>query len=171
MTDFYIFRHGNTVSTEVGGILSKLNIRIGGGSANLPILPKGVPALEKIGGYLKNIPTEANFTSPFARCIESSNIVGKITGRKYVPDERIREYDTGRKDFSAFRGRIIEFLDEINKKNYSSVSICTHGAVIAAIKHLKLRQKFHYIQVLDFPNPGNLIIIKGGRIETLNFNK
>jgi len=171
MTDFYIFRHGNTVNTEVGGILSKLNIRIGGGSATLPILPIGVPALEKIGGYLKNVPTDADFTSPFARCVESSNIVGKITGRKYVPDERIREYDGTRKDFSSFRERIDDFLDEIDKKNYSAVSICTHGAVIAAIKHLKLRQKFHYVQALDFPRPGNLVIIKGGRIETLNFNK
>jgi len=61
-------------------------------------------------------------------------------------------------------------LDEIDKKNYSAVSICTHGAVMAAMKYLRLNGRFNLLQSLDYPTPGNLIVIKDGEIKTINFN-
>lgn len=171
MTTFYIFRHGNTKNTEgVSSFIKHLSLD-GGGPRDLPILPKGKDALEKIGKYLKDIPTESNYTSPYLRCKESSKIVSDVSGKTFEEDERIRELTRSIKGFVGFKGRVKNFLKEIEDKNYSAVTICTHGAVIAAIKHLITSGKFYYFQGIDFPAPGNLMIIKGKKVEILNFNK
>jgi broad specificity phosphatase PhoE len=167
VTDYYIFRHGDTI--ETGNILVRF-FGHSGDSHPLPILPKGIPALEKIGQYLKNIPTDANFCSPYLRCMDSAKIVGKISGKDYKADERIRELEKNGEKFSHFTGRIKNFIGEIEKKNYSAVSICTHGAGISAIKHLVTSGKFSFFQIWDFPPPGNLTIIKNGSVEKINFN-
>ena len=168
MTDFYIFRHGDTIDS--GSLLTKIFGHKRDSHA-LPILPKGVPALEKIGEFLKSIPTDADFCSPYLRCMDSAKIVGDIAGKIYQSDERIQELEGNGEGFPSFKKRVVDFFNEIDKKNYSTVSICTHGAVIAAIKHLKTSGKFFFFQVLDFPNPGNLIIIKNRKTSTINFNK
>jgi broad specificity phosphatase PhoE len=168
MTDFYIFRHGDTI--ESGNLLIKILGRKRD-SHELPILPKGLPALKKIGVYLKNISTDANFCSPYLRCMESAKIVSDITKNKYIPDERICEFDNNGEKFTSFNKRVGDFLNEIDNNNYSAVSICTHGAVIAAIKHLKTNGRFFIFQGLDYPTPGNLVVIKNGKIEVLDFNK
>jgi broad specificity phosphatase PhoE len=167
MTDFYIFRHGDTA--ESGNLLIKL-FGHKGDSHHLPILPKGVPALEKIGQYLKNIPTDADFTSPYLRCIDSAKIVCGITGKVYQPDERLNEFEKNGEGFPNFKKRVVNFFNEIGGKNYSAVSICTHGAIISALKHLATGRKFSFFQVLDFPSPGNLIIIKNKEVKRIDFN-
>lgn len=171
MTTFYIFRHGNTKNTEGVNSLVKRFVSVGGGSRDLPILPKSRYALEKIGEYLKNIPTDANFTSPYLRCRQSSEIVEEKTGKKFIVDERIRELRDDLKGALKFEKRVKEFLDEIEKKEYKSVAICTHGAVIAAIKHIVREGRFFYFQGIDFPSPGKLMILKDKKVEILNFNK
>jgi broad specificity phosphatase PhoE len=170
MTTYYIFRHGNTKNTEGIGSLKHLTTN-GGGPVNLPILPKSKYALENIGKYLVKIPTDANFTSPYLRCQESSKIVSNVSEKKFIVDGRIRELTRSISGFAGFKSRVKEFLEEIETKKYSSVLICTHGAVIAAIKHLVTRGKFNYFQGMDFPPPGNLMIIKGKKVEIINFNK
>lgn len=167
MTTYYIFRHGDTVNTGETNHL----IKNGGGSKNLPILSKGKPVLKKIGLYLKNIPTDANFTSPYLRCKASSKIVGEISDKKFVSDERIIELRDSFKGALRFKKRVKEFLEEIETKGYSSVAICTHGAVIAAIKHLVTEGRFFYFQGIDYPSPGKLMIIKNKKVRILNFNK
>jgi broad specificity phosphatase PhoE len=166
MTNFFIFRHGDT--KDSGNLLTRI-IGHMSDSHDLSILPKGIPALEKIGGYLKNIPTDANFCSPYLRCMDSAKIVGTLAKKKYIPDERLQEMEKG-ETFSSLFNRVKDFLDNVNKKNYSAVSICAHGAIIAAIKHLKTSGKFFFFQVIDYPRPGNLIIIKNGKIEDIDFN-
>jgi broad specificity phosphatase PhoE len=167
MTDFYIFRHGDT--KDSGSLLAKI-FGHRGDSRIFPILSEGMPALEKIGRFLKNISTDANFYSPYLRCIDSANIVGVIANKKYKSDERIQELEKNGEKFIDFKKRVSDFLIEIDKKNYSAVSICTHGAVIAAIKHLKTRGKFFFFQVWDFPAPGNMTIIKNDKVSLVNFN-
>jgi len=169
--DLYIFRHGDTVDTDE----SKLKIIIRGlgrknDTRSLQVLPKGIPALEKIGSYLTNIKTDSNFCSPYLRCVNSSDIVGKIAIKKYLPDERIRELEINGEKFSSFYSRVKSFLDELKSKKFSAVSICTHGAVIAAIKHM-MTGNFYFFQVLDYPPPGNLLIIKDGTVSQINFNR
>jgi broad specificity phosphatase PhoE len=166
MTDFFIFRHGDT--RDSGSLLARIIGHMTDSHA-LPVLPKGVPALERIGNYLKDVPTDADFCSPYLRCTDSAKIVGTLAKKKYVPDERLREMENG-ETFSSLFNRVKDFLNEVDKKNYSAVSICTHGAVIAAIKHLKTNGKFFFFQVIDYPRPGNLIIIKNGKIGDVDFN-
>ena len=167
MVTFYIFRHGDTVNT--GGI--KRLWRNGGGPRNLPILQKSKYALGEMGKYLKDIPTDANFTSPYLRCRQSSEIVREFSGKKFVTDERIRELRDDIHGFVHFKKRVKEFLKEIEDKGYKSVAICTHGAVIAAIKHLVIDGKFFYFQGIDFPSPGKLMVIEDKKVKILNFNK
>jgi broad specificity phosphatase PhoE len=168
MTDLYIFRHGDT---KISGSLVAKIFSHHGDTHTMPILPKSIPTLKKIGKYLKNIPTDVNFCSPYLRCVDSAKIAGTIAGKIYRADERIREFKEKGEKFSSFRKRVADFLEEIDKKGYSAVSICTHGAVIAALKHLKTHGNFFFFQVLDFPKPGNLIIIKNGEVNMVNFNK
>ena len=167
MTDYYIFRHGDT--RESKSFITRF-FGYGRDSHSIQILPQGIPALERIGRFLKDIPTDADFCSPYLRCMDSAKIVGGITGKKYQPDKRLSELESKGEKFPSFKSRVIDFLNEIDKKNYSAVSICTHGAVIAAIKHLETSGRFFFLQVLDFPNPGNLIVIKKGVVENINFN-
>ena len=136
----------------------------------MPILPENHKSLEKIGKFLKKIHTDANFTSPFPRCKESAEIVSEISGKVFRIDPRISEFE-GNTSFEKFRHDVKSFLEYIKKQNYSSVAICTHGAVIAAIKHLATNNSFYVYQVLDYPSPGNLVIIKNGKIETIDFNE
>lgn len=167
MTDLYIFRHGDTV--ESGSLIAKI-FGYRGNSHSMPILPLAVPALEKIGNYLKNVPTDADYCSPYLRCVDSAKIVGSTAGKIYKADERLREFRENGEMFSSFKQRVTDFLHEIDKKGYSAVSICTHGAVIAALKHLVTNRNFYFFEVLDFPKPGNLIIIKDGKIKAIDFN-
>lgn len=171
MTDFYIFRHGNTKNTEGVNSIIKRFVSVGGGPRDLPILPKSEFALKQMGEYLKDIPTDANFMSPYLRCRESSKIVGDISGKEFITDERIRELRDDMDGFINFKKRINDFLREIEEKGYSSVAICTHGAVIAALKHLITEGRFFYLQGVDFPSPGKLMIIKNKKVKILNFNK
>lgn len=163
--NFYIFRHGDTSQSK--NPLSKIVHH--SDTHNLPILPDGVNALKKEGEFLKNIKTGANFCSPYLRCRESAKIVSEKSNKDFKTDSRLGELE-GKESFNHFKNRVESFLDEIKKKNYESVAICTHGAVIAAIKHIKKDNKFYFFQVFDYPRPGVLTEIKNGKITTRNFN-
>lgn len=169
MTDFYIFRHGDTSETD------KFLLRFFGhktkDSHNIDILPGAIPALKRIGKYLQNIDTDANFTSPYMRCLKSAKIVTEVSKKKYKADERIRELEKNGESLGSFRKRITLFLNEIQRKNYSAVSICTHGAVISAVQHLVISNKFLSFQRFFFPQPGYLLIIKNKKVEKINFNR
>lgn len=172
MTDYYIFRHGDTIESQrpkfslISHFLSPKR-----DTSQLDILPESIPILEKIGKYLKDIKTDANFCSPYLRCINSANIAGKVANKKYSTDERLKELESIAEPFPHFSGRIKDFLEEMNAKNYKAVSICTHGAVIAAIKHLEVNRNFNFIQVWDYPSPGILTTIIDRKITQINFNK
>lgn len=163
--NIYIFRHGDTVVSK-----NPLSIVIHHTDTHsLPILPDGKEALKKEGEFLKKIKTDANFCSPYLRCRESSKIVEKASGKHFKIDNRLSEFE-GRQSFNSFRKRVKEFLDECEKKKYSSISVCTHGAVIAAIKHLEKDNKFYFFQIFDYPRPGVLTVIKNGVITKKDFN-
>lgn len=138
---------------------------------NLPILPKSKPALKKIGNYLKDKQIDAFYTSPYLRCKMSSKIVEEETGKKFIVNEKIRELRSDIKGFVGFRNRVKDFINEVDNENYKAVAICTHGAVMAALKYLLVKGKFYYFQGIDFPAPGNLMIIEDKKVKIINFNK
>lgn len=167
MTDYYIFRHGDTIETD-----SPL-IRFFGHKSDsryIDIEPRATNALERIGKYLKNIPTDINFTSPYPRCVNSALIVSKITNSVFKLDDRLTEIEKNGEKISDFEKRVRSFVEEVDAKKYSSVAICTHGAVIGALKHLVTKNSFNFFNTWDYPQPGNLIIIKEGHITRIDFN-
>lgn len=168
MTDFYIFRHGDTV--ETGNPFLRFIGHRDSDTRNIQMLPDAIPALEKIGKFLKANKTDADFCSPYVRCVESAKIVGGITGKKYENDARLRELEKNGEKTFEFEKRVRSFLDEINTKNYSAVSICTHGAVIGALKDLVSSNNFNFFDTWNFPSPGNLVIIKNKKVSQINFN-
>ena len=91
MTTFYIFRHGDTIETD--NPIIRFFGHKNNDSHDIDILPKATYALLKIGEYLKDIPTNANFTSPYPRCIHSSEIVTRTSGKNFTPDNRLREIE------------------------------------------------------------------------------
>lgn len=164
--DYYIFRHGLTYEAKTGSDFTQDSI------ISTPILPEGIPTIEKLAKYLGDIKTDANFSSPLLRCQQTIEVVEKITKMKFELDERLGEF-LGLKGetFDSFATRIKNFVDDIQSKNFEFVAICTHGAGIAGLKHWVLERKFEEYQLYDFPKPGVLWIIKEDKtIESIDFN-
>lgn len=157
---FYIFRHGLTYH-------AKHYIPYGKHIYDAQILEEAIPTLERIGEYLKDIPTDKNFTSPFLRCLQSVEIVQRMSGKEFEKDERLREDVEG---FDVLEKEVRSFVEEINKSDYTSIAICTHGAVIGTLKHFLIESKMELSNILDYPVPGVLTVIKDGKIEEIDFN-
>jgi broad specificity phosphatase PhoE len=135
---------------------------------SVSILPEGIPAIKRIADELKNVPNSLQRTSEFVRCKETCSIITQVTGKTFEGDLRLNEkyhekiYDV--------RMRVMDFLDEIMHLPQQNIIICTHGAIISAIKNLLLHKKFVTKHLHDFPPTGTLMIIKEGDIEIKNFN-
>lgn len=156
---FYIFRHGLATKSLLG---------YGNKIVTAELLPEGKPPIEKIGKYLKNITTQYNVRSEFIRCQQTAAIVTKETGKEFATDKRLNEYHN--ESFGELRNRVKDFLQDIEKSDNTDILICTHGAVIAALKNLITKNSFTVLQLFDYPKTGTLVSIKNGKIETLDFN-
>jgi len=162
MANYYLFRHGQTFFTKFHLPYFWNNFSVG-------ILPEAVPVLERLAVYLKNIPSDLNVSSEFKRCTQSTEIITRITGNQFIIDSRLNEYY--RETFGSLRERIKDFINEVNRKNYRTVIVCTHGAVMSGLKHLLLEGGFKQTQLRDYPKPGTLICIKDQKINQIDFNK
>lgn len=161
-TTYYIVRHGHTFYTK-----NKLEY---GDKVLVARLAKSTyPQIKKIGNYFKNIKTEANFSSKILRARQTTKIINRESGKDFVYDSRLNEmYNESVDDL---KNRVVDFLDEINKKNYNAVIIITHGAVIAALKHLLLENSFDESKLYDYPNPETVCIINGKNFEIIDFGE
>lgn len=160
---YYLIRHGETFATK------KYKGFYGWKVLSAEILPETIPMLERVGTYMKNIPTDANYSSTIKRCVQTSKILTSTSNKEFIYDKRLNEYFF--ETFGHFKKRVQKFLQELNESNTETVFICTHGAVIAAIEHLVTVQQFTVPMVFNYPPPGILTIIKGKEIEKINFNK
>ncbi len=171
-SNYYILRHGETFATS-----TKTNY--GNDFLTADIIPEGIPSIIKIGEFLRNVKSDYNISSKIKRCIETSKIVSDITGFKFSYDERLNDalFDLKTQHlitepFENFNKRINSFYEEIQGKNYKNIVICTHGCVIAALKSLILENKLEEIDLLKFPKPGVLTIIRDNKkIEEIDFNQ
>lgn len=162
MAKYYLFRHGQTFFTKFHIPYLWYNFSAG-------ILPEAIPVLERLATYLKNIPSDLNAASEFKRCTQSAEVITKVTGKQFGVDSRLNEYY--RETFDSLRERVKDFIAEVSRKNYRTVVICTHSAVMSGLKHLLLEGSFKQTQLLDYPKPGTLICIKGQKINQIDFNK
>jgi broad specificity phosphatase PhoE len=163
MKTYYIFRHGETFATKAG---TGYGMKV----FSAPLLPEASPALQKMGEYLKNIPTDINVSSAVKRCRQTVEIIGKESGKEFIFDKRLNEF------FLESVGHLVErlkkFLEDLEKHNYQHVLLCTHGACISALITLLTAKKDHptSYNLFHYPQPGVLTIIEGNNIQEINFN-
>ncbi len=162
-TKFYIFRHGETFATKAG---TGYGVRI----FTAGILPEARPPMERMANYLKKIKTDYNISSEFRRCKQTVQIINEITGKQFVYDSRMNEYFL--EPYWLLKRRIQSLLNEIERKKYKSVCICTHGAVIAAFLHTLIPETSRMpFNIYNFPMPGVLTIIDRNKAQRINFNQ
>ena len=159
MKNFYLFRHGLATKSLIG---------YGDKILTATLLPEGVPPIERMAEFLKDIPSDFNVSSEFLRCQQTTKIISDITNKKFVRDVRLNEYYN--ESFEEFRTRVKNFLQEIETQPYKNIIICTHGAVVAALKNLITKNSFYIFQQFTFPKTGVLMIIKNNTIEEIDFN-
>jgi len=161
MTKYYIFRHGQTLN-------SKYHLPYQKNNRLVKILPDSIPSLERMAKYLKNISSDKNVSSEYLRCQQTTKIITKIMGVKFKKDSRLNEF--GGETFLDFTNRIKNFLEEVEKKEYQTVIICTHGAVISTIKNLLIKGRMKRRELPFFPKPGILLYIESKKVEKIDFN-
>lgn len=165
---FYLFRHGDTFVTKGQRVwyypkfLPETAFSYGTKVFSASILEEAKPTIQKLAEYLKNIPTDFNASSQLRRCRQTVQIVEKETKKEFLFDKRLNEFvfETPWR----FRYRVRSFIAELKTKDYDSVAICTHGAVLAMIASTLSGQK------VGFPKPGVLVIVKNGKITYKDFN-
>lgn len=158
MTKWYLFRHALATENKGG---------YGDEIFTARILPVGIPPIERMAKYIQRLPKSVNWSSELLRSTQTTNIITNSTGRTFVTDARLNEYYN--ETFEVFRKRIASWLDETIMLHPSVVLVCTHGAVIAGLKHLILEGEFLESQALDYPKCGQFLIVTRKRSTVLDF--
>lgn len=159
---YYIFRHGETFVTKENHIWYGTRI------FSAPILEEGKPALKKLAQYLLQIPSNFNASSQIRRCRQTVQIINEVTGKEFVFDRRLNEWFL--EPLWFFSRRLKSFLSYVEKQDSQNILICTHAAVIAGLVSLITKNSFSRKDLMKYPKPGVLLIIKNGKIEEGDFN-
>ena len=156
---WYIFRHALATYSKNG---------YGDQIFSAPILPEARAPIEAMAFYLDNIKDSSNYCSEFLRCRQTAEIVSNVTHREFVFDRRINEfYD---EPFEAFHERVQSWYRYVIQAQPANVVVCSHGAVLSALRHLILSGDFIEQGLLDYPPCGELMIIKDKEVQLINFN-
>jgi hypothetical protein len=89
----------------------------------------------------------------------------------FLPNDYLTEYNDYDESFEEFSPRPKKFLEYLNSQKIDSACICTHGGVMAGLKHFIQEGKFELDALPDFPHPGVLWILEDKKLEEINFNK
>jgi len=157
----YIFRHAETY-------FSKHKIPYGTQMETAEIIPEGIPPIEKLSQKLNVVKTDANFTSPYKRCLQTVKIVNNFTGKKFVIDKRLHDFHN--ESINAMLKRLQDFINDKSVKNCGSISICTHGYPAAIIRSLLVKGEFQLNDLNTYPKPGTLITIINRKAKITDFN-
>ncbi len=158
--NFYIFRHGMAVHPNEG---------YGSRILTAELLPEGIPPIQRLARYLVHAPSDYQVCSEVLRCRQTAAIVTEATGKEFVIDPRLKEYYQESFDDLAERAR--SFYEEVQQSGYQNVIICTHGAVIAALKHYLTEGNFTRRDETDYIQTGQLLLIHDDQsTEVLDFN-
>lgn len=163
--NIYIYRHGATHE-------SKNNLGYGANVFTAPLLPEGLPIIEKLAQKISDLQTDYNVSSEVERCRKTVAIVEKVTGKTFTYDSRINEFDEYHNEsFDDLKKRIKNFLEDVENKRYQNILICTHGAVIAGITSFTQKGDFSVSDIHNYPQTGVLVSIVEGAINYTDFNK
>ncbi|HYD35802.1 MAG TPA: phosphoglycerate mutase family protein [Vitreimonas sp.] len=155
----YLLRHGLATHSTTG---------YGDQILTAQLLPEGLPTVEKAAAFLSSHPTEVYFSSEVLRCQQTAAIVTQETGKTFTCDARLNEYHLDTPE--SFVSRIVDFLSEITHQNYTSVTLCTHGAVITVLASLAMDEKHPDPFSLNYPPPAGIWVIADGIIEKHHFD-
>ncbi|MGQ9909187.1 MAG: histidine phosphatase family protein [Candidatus Flexifilum sp.] len=159
---WYIFRHGLATRSRTG---------YGDQILTATLLPEGIPPIERLAEHMKAYPCDIGLRSELIRCQQTADIVSRATGYPFAPDPRLNE--TIDETFDSLRERVRAFIADYAASPHRHLWICTHGAVIAALKHLLTRGEFTPPSQNDYTQPGELLIVRGPghtpRTEVLSF--
>lgn len=161
MKTWYLFRHALSTYSKHG---------YGDEVLSAQILPSETKPIEQMAQYFLKVPNSINFSSEIIRCIQTAQIISKPTGKQFATDKRLNEYHG--ESFEEFTIRVTSWLDGIEASQTASenILVCTHGAVIAALKHIILKGTFSEDNALDYPECGELWIIRDKKVESIDFN-
>lgn len=160
----YIFRHGETY-------FSKNKLPYGDKVSSAEILPEGVPLIKRLANALSKIPTQINFTSPFTRCLQTVEIVRKITEKEFIIDQRLHDWIPEEESVQNVIERIISFAKDIENKKIERAAICTHGYPINALVSYFTKGYVREPDLDNFPRPGVLVTIDGKEVSYKDFNR
>jgi broad specificity phosphatase PhoE len=146
---WYIFRHGLATKSKMG---------YGDRIITAEVLPEGIPPVQRMGTYMKTLPYSVGWRSEFLRCQQTAAIVTEATGNPFTPDPRLNEQVT--EPFEVVRDRVRAFVQDGRESGQPHLWVCTHGIVIAALRHLITRGDFSRRDELDYTQPGQLLIIR-----------
>lgn len=159
---YYIFRHGLTLA-------AKQRRWYWNTLYSAQILDEGKPSIERLAKHLKTIKSDYNVCSNFKRCQQTADIVTRVTGKKFVTDKRIGEYNF---EFPwSFKKRILRFIEEMENSDHKVILVCTHSGVIEMLIQYATSGKVSFKRRLKAPLTGVLTIIKDKKITSKDFNK
>jgi broad specificity phosphatase PhoE len=160
-TTYYLTRHALATHSLTG---------YGDQILTAEILPEGIPPIKKMASFLATQSIGNCFVSEIIRCQQTAQIISAATHCPFITDGRLNEYYP--RNFTDFLKRVENFLNEVEQKHFDKVLLCTHGAVVAAIKNL-LAQKSVTEEVIDYeyPLPGTLWIIDKDHLIEKDFNE
>lgn len=158
--NFYIFRHGMAVHP---------NESYGSRILTAELLPEGIPPIQRLARYLVHVSSDYQVCSEVLRCRQTAAIVTEATGKEFLIDPRLKEYY--QESFDDLAERTRSFYEEIQQSGYQNVMICTHGAVIAALKHYLTEGQFTRRHETDYIQTGQLLLIRDDQsTNVLDFN-
>ena len=156
---WHLFRHGLATHSKEG---------YGDNIMTASILPESVPIIQRMGKYLSEVSDSVNFVSPYPRCRQTAAIVTEITGKKFQVDAQLAEYH--QTTFTDFHKRVSDFVTSIIDVSLTDIIVCTHGAVVAGIQSLLIKDEFLESDLLNYPECGEIVIIKDKEVKTLDYN-
>lgn len=157
---WYLFRHALATYDKKG---------YGDQILTAAILKHEVAPIEKMATYLQKVKDSINVSSTLLRCKQTIDIISRGSGKIFITDKRLNEYYS--ESFEEFHQRVTQWVHDIGKIQPSAVLVCSHGAVIAGIKHTLLYGDFRENDIRDYPDCGQLLIIKHKSTKLVNFNE
>lgn len=145
---FYLFRHGLATHSTSG---------YGDRALTAELLDEGKTAVHQLGAYLQHFPVELALTSPVPRCLQTAAIVTEHTHWQFQVEPQATEYYP--EIFGPFHQRLTAFAAHLTQLPHQHIAICTHGGVIAGLRHLITDASFIESQILDYPSPAGLVIV------------
>jgi broad specificity phosphatase PhoE len=156
---WYIFRHALATYSKNG---------YGDQIISAPILPEARASIEAMAHYLNDITSSANYSSEYLRCRQTAEIISNVANKKFVFDDRINEFHD--EPFEAFHERVHNWYSEVANAQPANIIVCSHGAVLSALRHIVIRGDFIEQGLLDYPPCGELMIIRDKEVQIIDFN-